>query len=495
MNNSNCVRRHILLVLVPVVAVLAGSGNVAHAADPCTSTAVSAILSAYLQPLELDLDCAVSSFTHPDPQCATDAEYQALYDAFAAGIAGSCSAEADQYCAGRAYSQYADTSRLAITIGTAYDKAVLKCRKAMAVGSVKLAKKSTAILQECNERALAGETGYGPNGASCTDSHGTPQSKIASAEEKLRKRIIKGCSGADHAVGGGDDVNAVGDTCAYNQECSAVIDDLGDAADCVVCNVGQDVDQAVTGAFALPLPALTACRIDLARKYTGLARKSIQWKSDCQHDVIFDGDAPPCPTVEVLANVSEEETNVASFVGTSCAGLDPQDDLGFPESCPAVGDCGSIDAATLSGTLDCLRCVTSERTDELVSSAYAAATFEATSERKYCRRAIGDLADDFARRKLSLLELCESDHTCGQTSASCPDDLTTSDIADERAYGSESIVDACTASDPQDLGFPTSCPDVAGCGGMPTETRDELITCLTCISDNVVDELRALYVP
>ncbi len=498
LNDLRCVRSHILLVLAPVAAVLtvlAGSINVARAADPCTSTAVSAILSAYPQPLELDLDCAVSSFTHPDPQCATDEEYQALYDGLAAEIAGSCGDEADQYCAGRAYNQYADTSNLAITIGTASDKAALKCRKAMAVGSVKLAKKSTAILQECNERALAGETGYGPNGASCTDSHGTPQSKIASAEEKLRKRIIKGCGGADHAVGGGDDINWVGDTCAYNQECSGAIDDLGEAADCVVCNVGQDVDQAVTGASALPLPATTACRVDFARKYTGLARDSINWKSDCQHDVIFNADAQPCPTAKVLADISQDETNVASFVGTSCAGLDPQEDLGFPESCPAIGECGSIDAATMSGALDCLRCITSERTDALVSSVYAAATFEASSERKYCRREIGALADDFARTKLTLLQRCESGYTCGQTSASCPDDLTTSDIASEREDGRDSIATTCTAIDPQDLGFPTSCPDVAGCSGMPMETMDELVTCLTCISDNVVDELRALYVP
>ena len=49
--------------------------------------------------------------------------------------------------------------------------------------------------------------------------------------------------------------------------------------------------------------------------------------------------------------------------------------------------------------------------------------------------------------------------------------------------------------DPQDMGFPLTCPDVLTCGGQPTDTFLGLTDCLLCIAGATAQDLHDLYSP
>lgn len=497
----------------------------AQTAEICTATAMRSVLSTFPKELKIDLDCEQSFLTEADSTCLSGTTgieklELRLYD----DMTEACTApgSADPICASAAAGQYAGILHAAASDGDypEPDPARLRCRRTVGLASAKLAKKSATVLRKCNAKALAGVAGYGPAGPSCTDGQGTPQATLARAQEKLRKSIYSRCGGADRAAGGGDDLDpqdALGfdETCRGGPDCLMPVPGLEELADCMACIAAQEVGEAATGALALPLEPVESCRVYIDRAFTRLAIETTDRRWRCEAEVLETPDAPSCPDPNTLQAIAAEEAVAEAIVTTACGSLDPQDDIGFPASCPDVGSCSSIDVSGLSGMIDCLTCVTALRSTEIVSSASPISALEPDPARFECREMLGDRlgsgGNGFTRTKLVRLERCDRGRDCGITPDPCPDERATSEIDGRRtdtarrfleacsSVGDADIcqldLDACGLLDPQDLGFATTCPDILGCGGQETDTFPGLSACLICIADATADDLHALYAP
>jgi len=143
--------------------------------------------------------------------------------------------------------------------------------------------------------------------------------------------------------------------------------------------------------------------------------------------------------------------------------------------------------------------MTAEQTSLLVANLYPVSAAETDSAREDCRREIGDRfardSNSLGQQKLAGMRTCESTLLCGQIAGPCPDAETLPPIDKARADAATAITTKCTGIDPQDLGFGLVCPSVYACGGQETDSLGGLITCLTCVTDGVADELLALYFP
>lgn len=511
--------------IVPFFAFLVASAGVpafAAAADPCTQAAMSAILSSYSTELKFDIKCPLAQLSDDDPACFYQSTLPgpqiksqiALEDA----IDGACvfPQTAETACAYAAASQSIDVVRGTLNLRSPPlepDGRKRACRKAIALGSAKLARATAKLQKTCNTKALAGDANFGPAGPLCNDSQGNTQTSIAEAEEKLRDSIASRCGGADRMIGGGDDLDPQDDLafpadCPGGAACAASIPEIGELTECAICIAAKSVDKAVAGAMALPLASVAECKVVVIEAYNDLARTSFARRTDCETDVLSDSESPACPTEAVAAALAADEVSAASEVAANCGSLDPQDDLGFAASCPDVASCAAIDVGSLAGMSNCLACVTAARVSLVVSNVFPTADFQPDAIRRHCHdaiaRNISRRLTGFSYRKLSWLESCQRQVACGQTTSVCPSDWTSALVESGRARTREVIERECVEDvleeegippDPQDLGYETTCPDLYACGGQETDTLGGLVTCLTCISDAAVDELSDLYTP
>jgi hypothetical protein len=498
-----------LVLLVGCLCQLWIGPAVAQDADSCARKSLAAIAASYTAEQSLYLRCSVKSLSvESPPNCSSgvdDDKLAALGAKLLKKTSQACPAPSGgtSTCASVAGNQSAGVVADTFSLGATPepDSTRRACRAAIVSESAKLSKKAMVTLKKCNLKALAGELGYGPVGPTCTDTVGTPQADIAAAEQKLRNKLAKKCGGDDDTVGTLDDLDpqddlGFGATCAGLPQCFDPIPELANLTDCAVCVANQEVEQAITGAAALPLSAAANCTVSLGRAYSRLAERELDARATCEDRVIRGLDTPPCPDADTLQDIADEESRASGAAAADCALLDPQDDLGFGAVCPSVALCGAIDVSDATGLLDCIRCVTADRTSLLVENLYPVSAEETDPLRESCRREIGDRlalsTQSLGRRKIARLRNCESTVACGQIAGPCPDSETLPLIDDSRADAVAAITAQCTDIDPQDLGFDLLCPSVYSCGGQETDSLDGLITCLTCITDAVADELIAL---
>jgi hypothetical protein len=468
---------------------------------PCDQAAMSSILSTYAGELKAEMKCAPMSPNADSEKCIAEPPgWQKLEDRLFATIAASCPVPAgNQTCADTAAHHYLDVMLPILTAGPVsfVDARIRKCGKAFAAGAAKLARTTATVLQRCNESALLAEPGYGPVGTACTDMSGTPQAMIAKAEDKLRAAIAKRCGGADHAMGGGDDLDPQDDlglpeTCYGPSPCNVAMPGVFELAECATCVTARSIEKATTGAQVLPIETDASCRLGFSGAFRALVERTLDARVECVDDRLDDPVAPACPSAEEIDEIAERESTALEISVSRCTGLDPQDDIAFPASCPDVGACASIDVSDFAGAAECARCVIAERTQLLVDALAPVQSFEADPQRLTCRAGLLDVSADFARRKVLRLSTCARARTCGQMTESCPDARATWYIDDRRRDIDIEI--ECGTLDPQDLGFDTTCPALYSCGGTDTESIDGLKDCITCIADSVADELNGLYV-
>jgi hypothetical protein len=481
----------------------------AQDADSCARKSLAAIASGYAAVQSLYLRCSVKSLSIASPpNCESgvdDEKLVAVGNKVFQKTSKACPAPSGGTvaCASIAANQSADVVEGTFSFGVMPepDSALRACRAAIGSESAKLSKKAMAALKKCNQKALAGELGYGPVGPTCTDTVGTPQADIAAAELKLRDKLAAKCGGDDGMLGTVDDLDpqddlGFGATCNGLPHCLDPIPELTDLADCAVCLATRQVEQAITGAAALPLSAAANCSVSLGREYSRLADRELDDLATCEDRVIRGFETPPCPDATTVDRIANDEESARVAASEDCALLDPQDDLGFGAVCPNVGLCGAVDVSDTDGLLECLRCVTADRTSLVVANLFPVSAEETDSAREDCRREIGARfaasGTSLGQRKLSRLRTCEATVGCGQITGPCPDSETLPAIDDARASAVAGITAECTGIDPQDLGFGLVCPSVYSCGGQETDSLAGLITCLTCITDGAVDELIAL---
>lgn len=478
-------------------------GAQAQDAARCVRKSLGAIAASYAAEQSLYLRCSVKSLSMTNPaNCDSGVDLDKLSAVGAKLFQKTTQACPEPHggtiaCASIAADQSADVVAGAFSFGTTPepDGTLRACRAVIGTESAKLSKKAMTALRKCNQKALDGELGYGPVGPTCTDTVGTPQADIAEAEQNLRNKIAAKCGALDPQ----DDLG-FGATCNGLPHCSDPIPELTDLADCAVCLATRHVEQAITGAAALPLSATVNCLTSLGRAYSRLADSELNDRATCEDRVIRgSGDPPPCPDINTADRIVADEERAFTDALANCELLDPQDDLGLAAVCPNVGLCGAVDVSDIAGLLDCLQCVTAERTSLVVANLYPVSAEETDPAREDCRREIGGrLAQNgpsLGQRKMTRLRTCESTVLCGQIAGPCPDSETLPALDKARADAASGITAKCVGVDPQDLGFGLVCPTLYTCGGQETDSLAGLITCLTCITDGATDELVALDFP
>lgn len=494
--------------VISIVFLFGGSSVTnAETASDCTRAAMSSVLKAFNGQLKVDSKCAMATLSDADPGCVdswSDAvtKVETKLDVVL-GSACTQLTTGDVLCANTASRQAYDVVRASFSGAPLPepDDARRKCRRAITSAAAKLAKTTADARRKCNERAAAGDSAYGPAGPSCDDAIGSVRLVVDSLEEKLRSAVARRCGGSDHAFGGGDDLDPQDDlgfaeTCQGGPDCTAAVPGLAELAECAVCGAEQDVAQATLGALAIPIATDAACLAAIDYDYTRLARDTLNRRIGCEVDVIHGRTNAPCPDDATSTDIADRESTTAAKITTSCAGLDPQDDLGFAGACADVAGCGSIDVADLAGEIECLRCVTAAQTQRIASSLFPVTATDPNATRASCRDAMGDeFGRGYSRYKLRTLERCDRERVCGQLAGACPDQAATSVIEEARARAAENVTWECETFDPQDLGFGPTCPDVFACGGQETDTLGGLLTCLTCIAASTTDAIHGAYVP
>ncbi len=350
------------------------------------------------------------------------------------------------------------------------DRAHRGCRRAIGREATRFADFKAKELRTCNDRAVRGVSGYGPQGPACDGPNDT-QASIASARNKVDAKIAAACGGADHTIGTGDDLDpqadlGFGSNCSGAPYCESPIDTLTDLVSCVKCIADQEVDQVLRGLAALPLDAPTACRAAVGRAVENFFADMGRDISDCR-DNVLDGDVtPPCPDAETAADIAHNEAEYAARIADDCGG-------------PAGPPAAALEAAI----------------DALVQALYPLQVEDTDNTRRRCKNQIGatlGASSGFARQKARALRICRSQVLCGQTSGACPDSEALARITKSAAKNASSIASRCAAYTPAELGFGATCPALGSCGSLPTTTVAELAACVECVSEVAVDALIAV---
>jgi len=240
------------------------------------------------------------------------------------------------------------------------------------------------------------------------------------------------------------------------------------------------------------LPPGTVCRTEPAAasaiaKATGKAKSGID-KACCGDD-------------RVCGNGDDESLAALGWGNTSQC---PNFESGQQGNCSnAISDPGDI--------ADCVICVGSAATDQLVDLLYSDLHDAANSAIERCQRTIGRETVKFFQAKSKALAKCWDGRIKGKHGNDCPDpgdggkSLAKIQKAEAKKVGA--ICNACGGFDgcggspdlnPQsDIGFADSCPNVTvpndggphageACGG-PVTTMSDLVACVDCVAEFKVD--------
>ncbi len=340
----------------------------------------------------------------------------------------------------------------------------LRCLDTIGRQAVRLAELTDGQLALCNEKLARGVAGYGPSGPTCDGPSGT-QAAIAAADARLASKLTRACGGPDGIAGTNDDLDpqaalGFGATCPGLPYCAFAIDTLPDLITCASCIAQQEVDQASRGLATLPLDAPTACDVGKGRAVMTLLEDDLRDLAACEDRILEGHETGHCPNGETFDDLL---VNAAQYAGRVLA------------ACAAPGPSANI---------------LSQLAFDLIDALYPTHAEEPDNARQRCKLAIRNSVVStarYARRKLRTLRSCHTQRLCGQTSVACPDSEASAAIARAATSTANDIHTRCDAYTPSTLGYGPTCPSAGACGALPATTIDELITCLQCIGDEVVD--------
>ncbi len=287
----------------------------------------------------------------------------------------------------------------------------------------------------------------------------------------------------------------------------------------------------LAAALAVAAPAradVAACRTAVAKntqKFLAAKSKALQ---SCE-DKRTAGSLPPetvCRTEYGTAlAIAKASGKARTAMVKSCCGADrtcgTSDDetlanlgWGSVSECPnfengQTGACTN-DVDDPGDVADCLLCVASGATDQLIELLYRSLANGTDSALKKCQRTLGKATIKFYQAKSRALEKCWEKRIKGAHGADCPtpgDGKATAAIAKAEAAKVRAICKACGGADgacdgvgdatPAAIGFPTSCPAVTvpndggphggeGCGG-PVASLADVVACVDCVAEFKVD--------
>jgi hypothetical protein len=343
--------------------------------------------------------------------------------------------------------------------------AKLRCIDTITKQTVRLGQYEARQLATCNTKVATGIAGYGPTGPTCDGPNGT-QARMADARARVAAKLGRACGGPDGVAGSGDDLDPQADlgyaaTCSGRPYCEFAIDTLPELISCATCIATEEVGQLARGLASMPLDAATACDVAKHQAALLLLVDDMTDMAACEDRILDGHEAGPCPNAETISDLAANAGRYDSRVNGSCGGSGAEPFTTFE------------DLAAY-----------------LIAGLYPAHVEEPNSALKRCKVEIASSATSsqgYARRKTSALRVCTVQRACGQTTAACPDSEADAAIQRAAALDASGIHTRCDAYTPAMLGYPATCPSLGSCSALPTTTIDELITCIRCIGDEVVD--------
>jgi hypothetical protein len=347
--------------------------------------------------------------------------------------------------------------------------AKLRCLDTMSRQTVRQAEFEARQLGQCNIKVASGTAGYGPAGPTCDGPSGA-QAKIAAARIRTTAKIERACGGPDGAAGTADDLDpqtdlGFGASCTGSPYCESTIDTLPELIACAGCIAKEEVGQLSRGLADLPLDAVEACDVGKHQAVLSLVADDLRDLSACEKRILDGHEAGPCPNGETSDDVFVNMARYDGRIAEACAGSGP--------SSTTIADLASV----------------------LITALYPVHAEEPDNDLKRCKVEIASSAtssSSYARRKLNAMRACTVQLACGQTTAPCPDSEATASIQRGAISAADDIHDRCDAYTPSQLGYGPTCPSEGACGALPTTTIGELIACLQCVGDEVIDAAVAL---
>jgi len=348
--------------------------------------------------------------------------------------------------------------------------AQLRCIDTMTRQTVRLAAFEARQLAQCTAKVASGTASYGPSGPTCDGPSGT-QARMAAARARTAAKLGRTCGGPDGVAGTADDLDPQTDlgfaaTCLGSPYCEFAIDTLPDLISCASCVATGEVGQLSRGLAAEPLDPAAACDVGKHQALLSLLANDMRDLAVCEGRILDGHELGPCPDLETSGDLA---TNAGHYVA------------GVSAACGAFEGAPATDIADLASAL--------------IAALYPAHAEEPDNNLNRCKTEIGNSATStsrYARRKLLALRTCTVQRACGQTTAACPDSEASASIQRGAILAANDIHDRCDAYTPSMLGYGPTCPSDGSCGALPTTTIDELITCLQCVGDEVVDAAVAL---
>jgi hypothetical protein len=273
----------------------------------------------------------------------------------------------------------------------------------------------------------------------------------------------------------------------------------------------------VVALFAVPAHAEPVkCQVEIVKRSAKFVRAKAKYLQKCEDKVLKGQLAGPCPDAKSAAKIAKGESQLRAAIDKQCGGSDRSCGTGGDDDALAaigwdMGNCPSLESfpctnaiTNCDGVSDCLVCVDHAAVDQAIDLYYDAFAPPSNGTVLKCQRTIGKESTKFVDKKTNALRKCEDQVLKGKIIGPCPDAKATMKISMAEAKLADKICKACGGGDGEcgngndlsvaTIGFASSCPNVANCGG-PIATLADIVACVTCVSGFKTDCLDALAVP
>jgi len=249
------------------------------------------------------------------------------------------------------------------------------------------------------------------------------------------------------------------------------------------------------------------CQRDILKAASKLAQSEMRTLVRCEDNKlrgVFPA-ATDCTALTSAKSESKLRKVIAKACGgddrdcTTLTGNDAPAELAWPTACPDFEGAGCTNAIVgCDDIATCLLCVNDAAIDQAVTLYYGShAASTPGSALNRCQRAIGKATAAFFTAKTRALAKCWNARHLGKHANACPspgDGKAAAAIAKAEAKKVRTIAQACRAFAPSEIGFPSTCPAVAGCGA-PVTAVASLTACVGCVTEFKVDCAVPLAVP
>jgi hypothetical protein len=285
---------------------------------------------------------------------------------------------------------------------------------------------------------------------------------------------------------------------------------------------------ALVAAFMLATAAHAGdpikCQKEIAKDFSKYVQAKTKALKKCREGIVK-GTPNTCPDTTATAKIAKAETKMRVGIGKQCGGATKSCTDGDAVALAGIGwtmgTCPNFEngactnpITNCNGIADCLACVGEAAVDQAIGLYYdnlVAGEFGTGSAVNKCQIAIGKNATKFIAAKNKALQKCEDQVLKTTITGPCPDAVKAQPAIDKAQTkmqagickacgGADKLCNGTNDLDPiAQIGFPASCPNVTVPGGLPCTgtitTLQDLVNCLTCVSEYKDDCLDPIAVP